>query len=113
MVQVCVDCMEKGIMYYKLYGMNLVIPWKQTRLPFTVQFQLTYRVNCRVLLGNVAERTWYKFVLTAWTMECIHYKLYGNNVVTPWKQTALYPVFKKMYHETRGKLFLQRLLPGK
>ena len=24
-----------------------------------------------------------------------------------------YPVFKKMYHDTRGKLFLQRLLPGK
>ena len=46
MVQVCVDCMEKGIMYYKLYGKNLVIPWKQT---------------------------------------------------------ASYPVFKKMYHDTRGK----------
>ena len=113
MVQVCVDCMEKGIMYYKLYGKNLVIPWKQTRLPFTVQFQLNYWVNWCVLLGNVAENTWYKFVLTAWIMECIHYKLYGNNVVTPWKQTALYPVFKKMYHNTRGKLFLQRLLPGK
>jgi hypothetical protein len=27
--------------------------------------------------------------------------------------TALYPVFKKMYYDTRGKLFLQRLLPGK
>ena len=57
-----VDCMEKGIMSYKLYGKNLVIPWKQTRLPFTVQFQLNYWVNCRVLLGNVTERTWYKFV---------------------------------------------------
>ena len=80
---------------------------------FTVLYQLTYWVNCSVLLGNVAERTWYKFVLTAWTMEFIHYKLYGNNVVTPWKQTALYRVFKKMYHETRGKLFLLSLLPGK
>ena len=56
-------------MYYKLYGKNLAIPWKQTRLPFTVQFQLNYWVNCRVLLGNVAERTWYKFVLTAWKRE--------------------------------------------
>ena len=55
MVQVCVDCMEKG-MYYKLYGTNLVIPWKETRLPFTVQFKLTYWVNWCVLLGNVAER---------------------------------------------------------
>ena len=103
MVQVCVDCMEKGIMYYKLYGKNLVIPWKQTRLPFTVQFQLNYWVNWCVLLGNVAERTWYKFVLTAWIMECIYYKLYGKNLVIPWKQTASYPVFKKMYHDTRGK----------
>ena len=112
MVQVCVDCMEKGIMYYKLYGKNLVIPWKQTRLPFTAQFHLNYWVNWCVLLGNVAERTWYKFVLTAWIMECIYYKLYGKNLVIPWKQTALYPVFKKMYHNTRGKLFRQRL-PGK
>ena len=63
MVQVCVDCMEKGIMYYKLYGKNLVIPWKQTRLPFTVQFQLTYWVNCHVLLSNIPERTWDMFVL--------------------------------------------------
>ena len=55
-------CMEKGITSYELCGKNLVIPWKQTRLPFTVQFQVTYRVNWRVLLGNVAERTWYKFV---------------------------------------------------
>ena len=69
MVQVCVDCMEKGITSYKLYGKGLVIPWKQTRLPFTVQFQLTYWVNCHVLLSNVAEHIWYKFQLTAWTME--------------------------------------------
>ena len=78
MVQVCVDCMEKG-MYYKLYGKNLVIPWKQTRLPFTVQFQLNYWVNWCVLLGNVAERTWYKFVLTAWIMESIM-----NDMVRTW-----------------------------
>ena len=48
--------MEKGIIYYKLFGTNLVIPWKQTRLPLTVQFQLTYWVNCHALLSNVAER---------------------------------------------------------
>ena len=66
---VCVDCMEKGITSYNLYGKSLVIPWKQTRLPFTVQFQLNYWVICRVLLGNVVERTWYKFVLTAWKRE--------------------------------------------
>ena len=76
-------------MYYKLYGKNMVIPWKQTRLPFTVQFQLNYWVNCRVLLGNVTECTWYKFVLTAWKMECIFYKLYGKNLVIPWNQTRL------------------------
>ena len=111
MVQVCVDCMEKGIMYYKLYGKSLVIPWKQTRLPFTVQFQLTYCVNCHVLLSNIAERTWYKFQFTAWT-GMYQLQLYGNNVLTPWKQTASYPVFK-MYHNPRVKLFLLRLLPGK
>ena len=69
MVQVCVDCMEKGITSYNLYGKSLVIPWKQTRLPFTVQFQLTYWVNCLVLLSNVAEHILYKFQLTAWKME--------------------------------------------
>ena len=52
---VCVDCMEKGITSYNLYGKSLVIPWKQTRLPFTVQFQLTYWVNCRVLLGKLGS----------------------------------------------------------
>ena len=41
----------------------------ETRLPFTVQFQLTYWVNCHVLLGNIAEDIWYKFQLTACTME--------------------------------------------
>ena len=56
MVQVCVDCMEKGITSYNLYGKSLVIPWKQTRLPFTLQFQLTQWLNCHVLLSNVAER---------------------------------------------------------
>ena len=89
MVQVCVDCMEKGIIYYKLCGKNLVIPWKQARLPFTVPIQLTYWVNCHVLLSNIAERTWYKFQFTAWTMGCIYYKLYVNNVVTSRKQTVL------------------------
>ena len=79
MVQVCVDCMEKIIMYYKLYGKNLVIPWKQTRLPFTVQFQLNYWVNWCVLLVNVAERTWYEFVLTAWIIESII-----NDMVRTW-----------------------------
>ena len=69
MVQVCDDGMEKGLTSYKCYGNSLIIPWKQTRLPFTVQFQLTYCVNCCVLLGNVAERAWYKFVLIAWKRE--------------------------------------------
>jgi hypothetical protein len=79
--------MEKGIIYYKLCGKNLVISWKQARLPFTVQIQLTYWVNCHVLLSNIAERTWYKFQFTAWTMACIYYKLYGNNLIIPWKKT--------------------------
>ena len=57
MVQVCVDCMEKGIMYYKLYGKNLVIPWKQTRLPFTV-----HRV--RTVMKNL-EKSWnFKMVIS-------------------------------------------------
>jgi hypothetical protein len=66
MVQVCDDGMEKGLTSYKCYGNSLIIPWKQTRLPFTVQFQLTCRENCHVLLGRVAEQIRYKFVLTAW-----------------------------------------------
>ena len=40
----------------------------------------------------------------------IDYKGYGKKIVLPWKQTAWYPVFKKMYRGTRGKLFLQVLL---
>ena len=36
MVKHYVYLMEKGIIYYQLYGKSLVISGKQTRLPFTV-----------------------------------------------------------------------------
>ena len=39
----------------------------------------------------------------------IYYKGYGMNMVIPWKQMASYPVLKKMYHDTRGKLLLRFL----
>ena len=59
MVQVCVDCMEKG----------LVITNDMETNKASFYSSVSAYVNCRVLLSNVAEHTWYKFKLTAWTME--------------------------------------------
>lgn len=42
MVQVYGDCMEKGTIYYKIYGEGLATPWRQTRPPSTVQLKLEY-----------------------------------------------------------------------
>ena len=62
MVQVCVYHVGKGIVYCKGHGKYMIILWKQTWLPFTVQFQLNYSVTSHILLSNNSELKWYKFV---------------------------------------------------